>query len=102
MLTEKLSTGANGQREDAASFFCPRRFDRCLFLSVRSQSARSGSTKSKELHCLFGESDLAGKARSHGVRGGLQVTGKVEVRLSTRQLSELPVRLHYITDKPDI
>ena len=28
--TKKLSTGANGQKEDAASFFCPRSFDRAV------------------------------------------------------------------------
>ena len=28
--TKKLSTGANGQKEHAASFFCPRSFDRAV------------------------------------------------------------------------
>ena len=28
--TKKLSTGANAQKEDAASFFCPRSFDRAV------------------------------------------------------------------------
>ena len=28
--TKKLLTGANGQEEDAASFFCPRNVDRTV------------------------------------------------------------------------
>ena len=31
--TKKLSTGANGQREDAASFLCPHSFDRAVILA---------------------------------------------------------------------
>ena len=30
--TKKLSTGANGQKEDAASFFFPRSFDRAVMV----------------------------------------------------------------------
>ena len=38
--TKKLSTGANGQKEDAASFFCPRSFDGAVMVTVSG----SGST----------------------------------------------------------
>ena len=31
--TRKLCTGANGQKEDAASFFCPRSFDRSVMVA---------------------------------------------------------------------
>ena len=30
-----LSSGANGQREEAASFFCQRRFDQALVAQVK-------------------------------------------------------------------
>ena len=30
LATKKLSSGANGQKEVAASFFCPRSFDRAV------------------------------------------------------------------------
>ena len=32
--TMKLSTGANGHKEDAASFFCPRSFDQLSWVST--------------------------------------------------------------------
>ena len=32
-VTKKLSTGANGQKEDAGSFFCPRSFDRAVMVA---------------------------------------------------------------------
>ena len=31
--TKKLSTGANGQKEDAASFFCARTFDGAVIVA---------------------------------------------------------------------
>ena len=37
--TEKLSTGANEQKEDAASFFCARSFDRAI-MGVKNCSPR--------------------------------------------------------------
>ena len=44
--TKKLSTGANGQKEDAASFFCARSFDRAFMIKVAHGSgcwqARAG------------------------------------------------------------
>ena len=33
--TTKLSTGTNGQKEGATSFFCPRRFDRAVMGRLR-------------------------------------------------------------------
>ena len=34
-MPEKLSTGANGQKVDAASFFCQCSFDELSWLSVQ-------------------------------------------------------------------
>ena len=36
--TKKLSTGANGQKEGAASFFCPRSFDRAVMAKAQGTS----------------------------------------------------------------
>ena len=61
--TKKLSTGANGQKEDVASFFCPRSFNRAVMafwikfeektfvLPARLSSAAAGSCA----HCYIGK-----------------------------------------------
>ena len=36
--TKKLSTGANGQKEDAASFYCPGSFDRAVTVAQTRES----------------------------------------------------------------
>ena len=38
--TKKLSTGANGQKEDAASIFCPRSFDRAVMVLAQWYNLR--------------------------------------------------------------
>ena len=45
--TKKLLTGANGQKEDAASFFCPRIFDRAV---MRSNAAATLPALAKIQH----------------------------------------------------
>ena len=35
--TKKLSSGANGQKEDTASFFCPRSFDRAVMEKLKPE-----------------------------------------------------------------
>ena len=48
--TKKLSTGANGLKEDAASFFSPRSFDQAVMASssvVRSTTRDAGDPGTK-------------------------------------------------------
>ena len=65
--TKKLSTGANGQKEDAASFFCPRSFDRAVMLVIKGGVAPQVSitTTVREQHprphhkCAITSSELS-------------------------------------------
>ena len=40
LAAKKLSTGANGQKEDAASFFCLRSFDRAVMAEALARDSR--------------------------------------------------------------
>ena len=50
--TKKLSTGANGQKEDAASFFCPCKFDRADTSGLRPPALRAHSQGSLRLRAV--------------------------------------------------